>query len=67
LVEVEPVEPAYVGQAHLLHEFYEAVTRGKPVATPCQDNIKSLGIVFDVIKSCETGRPVRSGESLKQV
>jgi len=68
-VEVEPVEVKYAGveyaaQAHLLHEFYEAVTQGKAVTTPCQDNIKSLGIVFDVIKSCESGLPVRSGESL---
>ncbi|HEX9923928.1 MAG TPA: Gfo/Idh/MocA family oxidoreductase [Anaerolineae bacterium] len=56
--EVEPVELTHVAQAYLLHEFYEAVTQGKPVATTCQDNIKSLGIVFDVIKSCETGRVV---------
>jgi predicted dehydrogenase len=67
VIEVEPVELAYVGQAYLLHEFYEAVTQGKAVATTCQDNIKSLGIVFDVVKSCETGLPVRSGESLKEI
>lgn len=60
LSEVEPVELTHVAQAYLLHEFYEAVTQGKPVVTTCQDNIKSLGIVFDVIKSCETGRVVRN-------
>ncbi len=65
VIEVKPVEVEYIGQAYLLHEFYEAVIQGKAVATSCQDNIKSLGIVFDVIKSCESGRPVRSGESLK--
>jgi predicted dehydrogenase len=61
-VEVEPVELAHVAQAYLLHEFYEAVTQHKAAATTCQDNIKSLGIVFDVVKSCETGRPVGRGE-----
>jgi hypothetical protein len=60
LAEVELVELPHVAQAYLLHEFYEAVTQGKPVATTCQDNIKSLGIVFDVIKSCEIGSVVRS-------
>jgi hypothetical protein len=49
------------GQAYLLQEFYEAVTQGKPAVTTCQDNIKSLGIVFDVVQSFETGTVVRSG------
>jgi predicted dehydrogenase len=57
--EIKPVELAHVAQAHLLHEFFEAVTHHKAVATTCQDNIKSLSIVFDVIKSFETGQPVR--------
>lgn len=64
LSEIKPLELAYVAQAHLLHEFYEAVTQGKAVATTCQDNIKSLGIVFDVIKSFETGQPVRTETGL---
>jgi predicted dehydrogenase len=67
VIEIEPVELGHVAQAYLLHEFYEAVTQHKAAATPCQDNIKSLGIVFDVIKSCETGRLVRSGESLEEL
>lgn len=62
VIEVKPVELTHVAQAYLLHEFYQAVTQHKAVATTCQDNIKSLGIVFDVIKSCETGEPVRSGK-----
>ncbi len=62
VVEVKPIELAHVAQAYLLHEFYESVTQHKAVATTCQDNIKSLDIVFDVIKSCETEQPVRSGE-----
>ena len=61
------VEPEFAAQARLLHEFYEAVIQGKPVATTCQDNIKSLDIVFDVIKSCETGLPVHSGKTPQEI
>lgn len=59
-VPVEPVVMERTGQAYLLHEFYEAVTQGKPAVTTCQDNIKSLGIVFDVVQSFETGQAVSS-------
>ena len=47
-------------QAYLLHEFYEAVKTGKAPVTTCQDNIKSLGIVFDVVQSFATGGAIRS-------
>jgi len=47
-------------QAYLLHEFYESVTRRRLPATTCQDNIRSLGLVFDVIESFETGAIVHS-------
>jgi predicted dehydrogenase len=57
---VPTVEPQLVGQAHLLHEFYEAVTLGKAPVTTCQDNFNSLGIVFDVIQSFVSGAVVRS-------
>lgn len=60
-VPVETVQLERTDQAYLLHEFYEAVTQGKPAVTTCQDNIKSLGIVFDVVQSFETGTVVRSG------
>lgn len=50
-VVVEPVVMQHEGQAYLLNEFYEAVMHGKPPVTTCQDNIKSLGIVFDVVES----------------
>jgi predicted dehydrogenase len=59
-VLVEPVAPPRLTQAHLLQEFVEAITTGKPPVTTCQDNIKSLGIVFDVVKSFETGQVVKS-------
>lgn len=58
-VLVEPVPMQRMAQAYLLHEFYEAVTQGKAPATTCQDNIKSLGIVFNVVKSFETGQVVK--------
>ncbi len=60
-VPVEPVTMERTAQAYLLHEFYEAVTQSKPAVTTCQDNIKSLSIVFDVVHSFETGQVVRSG------
>jgi predicted dehydrogenase len=63
-VLVEPVTLEYLAQAYLLHEFYLAVLKGATPATLCQDNIKSLAIVFDSIKSFEAGQPVRFGESL---
>lgn len=57
-VLVEPVSVPRVAQAYLLHEFYEAVTQRIIPATTCQDNIKSLGIVFGVVESFETGQRV---------
>ncbi|MBE7550546.1 MAG: hypothetical protein HS126_05675 [Anaerolineales bacterium] len=50
-----------VAQGYSLHEFYEAVTQSKTPATSCQDNIKSLRMVFDVIKACETSQSIDSG------
>ena len=58
--QVPTLAPKRLGQSYLLQEFYEAVTLNKPPVTTCQDNIKSLGIVFDVIKSITTGDVVRS-------
>jgi predicted dehydrogenase len=59
---IPPVQPEYTDQAYLLHEFYEAVVNGKPPATTCQDNIKSLAIVFDSVQSFETGLMIHGGE-----
>lgn len=55
---VEPVVLERSDQSYLLHEFFEAVIQGKQPVTTCQDNIKSLGIVFDVVQSFETGAVV---------
>jgi predicted dehydrogenase len=57
---IAPIEMKRQAQAYLLHEFFEAVTSGVPSATTCQDNIKSLAIVFDTISSFESGRIVQS-------
>lgn len=54
---VAPVALPQVGQAYLLNAFYEAVTTGVRPETTCQDNIRSLGIVFDAVRAFETGQP----------
>ena len=59
-IEVEPVKMEREGQAYLLQEFYQAVSEGTAVATTCQDNIKSLAIVFDIVESFETGQVVHA-------
>jgi predicted dehydrogenase len=53
--QVEPVNMPRTAQAYLLHEFFEAVTTGSTPATTCQDNIKSLEIVFGVVESFKSG------------
>jgi predicted dehydrogenase len=57
---VETLALPRLGQDYLLHEFYTAVMHGQPPVTTCQDNIKSLGIVFDVVQSFASGSVVRS-------
>lgn len=59
-VLVAPVQMAREGQSYLLEEFRQAVTADSPVGTPCQDNILSLGVVFDVVASFQTGHLVQS-------
>ena len=59
-VPVDTVSMERTDQAYLLHEFYTAVIHHTPAVTTCQDNIKSLGIVFDVVQSFESGQVVRS-------
>ena len=46
-------------QDYLLHEFYEAVTQGKPTGTPAQDNIHTIELVFAVVESCDTGQIIK--------
>lgn len=56
--EVEFVPMERVAQDYLLHEFYEAVTQGKPTGTPAQDNIHTVEFVFGVVKSADSGEIV---------
>jgi predicted dehydrogenase len=56
---VDLLEPAYTGQEYLLHEFYEAVTQGKPAGTTGADNLHSLAMVFQALQSFDTSLPVR--------
>ncbi len=42
-------------QAYLLHEFHEAVTQGRTPGTPCQDNLHTVEMVFDVVQSFQQG------------
>jgi len=62
-VIVPPVQMEHVAQAYLLHEFYQALTEGRRPATTCQDNIKSLSLVFDVIRSFESGEVIHCQSS----
>jgi predicted dehydrogenase len=57
-MEVPLVTMERQAQAYLLHEFYEAVTMGRTPGTPCQDNIRTVEFVFDVVESFRTGAPV---------
>ncbi len=47
------------GQDYLLHEFFEAVTKGAPVATSAQDNIRTVEFVFGVVQACDSGDAVK--------
>ena len=57
IVPIAPLPRA--GQDSLLQEFYEAVTGGKSTLTSAQDNIRTMELVFGVVKACESGDPVR--------
>jgi predicted dehydrogenase len=59
-VPVAPVEMEREGQSYLLEEFRGGVAGDVEVETTCQDNIRSLNIVFDVVTSFESGQVVSS-------
>lgn len=56
--EVPLIEMEREGQDYLLQEFYEAVTKGKQTATTAQDNIRTMDLVFGVVRACDSGQPV---------
>jgi len=47
------------GQDYLLREFFAAVTKGKPVATSAQDNIRTIEFVFGVVQACDRSETVK--------
>ena len=53
---VPAAQPQHTGQAYLLHEFVQAITTGIRPATTCQDNIRSLRIVFDTLRAMGVAR-----------
>ena len=58
-VQIPPVPMEQQNQAFVLRQFCAALESGHAPRTTCQDNIKSLGIVFDTITSFATGQTVR--------
>jgi predicted dehydrogenase len=57
-VPVPDAEPGHERLA-LLRQFAEAVAGGASPPTRCQDNIRSIGMVFDAIRACDTRALVR--------
>ena len=49
--KVKMLDIKYERQAHLLYELYQYVRTGKQPVTTCQDNIRSLQMVFDTLES----------------
>ena len=61
-IEIVPQpEMARESQDYLLHEFYEAVTMGKPIATSAHDNIGTIELVFGIVAACYSGAAVELG------
>lgn len=50
---VAPVKMALSGQSYLLEEFRQAVEQGHLPSTTCQDNLKSLRMIYHTITSSE--------------
>ncbi len=47
-----------MAQDYLLAEFYDAVTRGRSTGTSAQDNIKTMELVFGIVRACDSGEPI---------
>jgi len=58
-VEAENVKLEATGHEGCIREFLRAVRTGGRPQTVCDDNIKSLGMVFGAIRSAAAGRGVR--------
>jgi predicted dehydrogenase len=53
-----PLVPA-LDRLGVLHELRRAIAQGTPPETSLEDNLKSLGAVFAIARSADTGKPVR--------
>lgn len=53
-IDVELIHLEHTGHAHIIRQFATALGTGEPPLTPCQDNIKSLAMVFAAIDSAAT-------------
>ncbi len=56
--EVPLVHMERMAQDYLLGEFYGAVTQGTLTGTSAQDNIKTMELVFGIVRACDSGQPV---------
>ena len=56
LADEVPLE--FIGHEGCSKEFLSCVRGGGTPQTTCEDNIKSLAMVFGAIESDESGRPV---------
>ena len=59
----DPINMPYDRQPYLAHELNEYVVNGTMPATTVQDNVKTLQMVFDVIKSSETGQIIHKEQA----
>ncbi len=57
--QIPLLEMAREGQDYLLHEFYEALAKGRSPATSAQDNIRTIEFVFGVVRACDSGDTIR--------
>lgn len=57
-IDVPPVMLEHTGHAHIIRQFISALRTGEPALTPCQDNIKSLAMVFAAIDSAQRDQRV---------
>lgn len=55
---------AYVARQYFLYQVCDAVNTRRQRETTCQNNISSLSVVSDAVKSFESGAAVDSGWSL---
>ncbi len=58
--EIFPARPLKLqGQAHILHDFLRAASKGSVAPTDVRDNIQSVAMVFAAVRAMETGRKVK--------